>query len=43
MSGGQSGHFMSPNFADLQADWVSGAPTPFLAGPAVSTITLRPK
>ena len=42
MSAGQSGHFMSPHFADMQPDWVSGAPTPFLAGPAVSSITLVP-
>jgi penicillin amidase len=42
MSGGQSGHFLSRNFADLQSDWVDGTPTPFLAGPAVSQITLRP-
>jgi penicillin amidase len=42
MSGGESGHFLSPHFADLQADWVSGAPTPFLAGAAVSRIVLAP-
>ncbi len=33
MSGGQSGHFLSKNFADLQTDWLDGTPTPFLAGP----------
>jgi penicillin G amidase len=42
MSGGQSGHFLSPHFADMQNDWVSGAPTPFLAGPAVTRIVLEP-
>jgi penicillin amidase len=42
MSVGQSGHFLSPHFADLQADWVRGAPTPFLAGPAVTRIVLEP-
>jgi penicillin amidase len=42
MSGGQSGHFLSPHFADLQNDWVSGAPTPFLAGPTVTRIVLEP-
>ncbi len=42
MSAGQSGHFLSPHFADLQADWVEGAPTPFLAGPTVTRITLTP-
>jgi penicillin G amidase len=35
MSGGQSAHFLSDNFADLQEDWADGTPTPFLAGPAV--------
>ena len=42
MSGGQSGHPLSPNFADQQSDWVTGAPTPFLAGPTVSEIHLLP-
>jgi penicillin amidase len=39
-AGGQSGHFLSKNFADLQSDWVDGTPTPFLAGPTVSRFTL---
>jgi len=42
MSAGQSGHFLSPNFADQQTDWLRGAPAPFLAGPAVSRIVLVP-
>jgi penicillin G amidase len=42
MSAGQSGHFLSPNFADQQSDWLAGAPAPFLAGPAVSRILLVP-
>jgi penicillin amidase len=42
MSAGQSGHFLSPQFADQQAGWVRGTPTPFLAGPAVSRIVLEP-
>jgi hypothetical protein len=42
MSAGQSGHFLSPNFADQQADWLAGTPAPFLAGPAVSRIVLVP-
>ena len=42
MSAGQSGHFLSPNFADQQADWLAGAPAPFLAGHAVSRIVLVP-
>jgi penicillin amidase len=43
LSGGQSGHFLSRNFADLQSDWVDGTPTPFLAGPTVSRIVLSPE
>jgi len=43
MAGGQSGHFLSPNFADLNEDWLSGEPTPFLAGPTVYRYTLRPR
>jgi penicillin amidase len=42
MAGGQSGHFLSPQFADQQQDWVGGAATPFLAGPAVAHVMLRP-
>jgi penicillin G amidase len=42
MSGGQSGHFLSPQFRDQQQDWVDGAPAPFVAGPAVSHIALAP-
>ncbi|MEO8467639.1 MAG: penicillin acylase family protein [Gammaproteobacteria bacterium] len=43
MAGGQSGHFLSAQFRDEQQDWLDGAPSPFLAGPAVSRITLEPK
>jgi penicillin amidase len=32
LAGGQSGHFLSRQFRDEQADWVDGTPTPFLAG-----------
>ncbi|HLF09731.1 MAG TPA: penicillin acylase family protein [Gammaproteobacteria bacterium] len=42
MSGGQSGHFLSKNFRDLQSDWVDGTPTPFLAGPTTSSFKLTP-
>lgn len=42
MAGGQSGHFLSPNFGDLTDDWLDGTPTPFLAGPAVETFRLVP-
>lgn len=41
-AGGQSGHFLSPHFRDQSADWLAGAPTPFLAGPEVSRIELTP-
>jgi penicillin amidase len=43
MSAGQSGHFLSPNFADQESAWLAGAPAPFLAGPMVSRILLVPK
>jgi len=42
MAGGQSGHFLSPQFRDQHSAWLEGEPTPFLAGPAVARITLRP-
>ena len=42
LAGGQSGHFLSPHFRDLQQDWVDGAPTPFLAGEPVASFELRP-
>lgn len=43
MAGGQSGHFLSPHFRDLQADWIAGRPTPFLAGPPVARFSLVPE
>jgi penicillin amidase len=42
LAGGQSGHFLSPQFRDQQQAWVDGAPTPFLAGRPVSQFELRP-
>ena len=42
MPGGQSGHPLSPHFADGHAAWEKGEPTPFLPGPAVSLLVLRP-
>jgi penicillin amidase len=42
MAGGQSGHFLSAQFRDQQQDWLDGAASPFLAGPAVSRIVLEP-
>jgi penicillin amidase len=41
MSGGQSGHFLSPHFIDQQPEWVAGTPAPFLAGPTVHRFTLK--
>ena len=34
MPGGQSGHPLSPHYADGHAAWAKGEPTPFLPGPA---------
>jgi penicillin amidase len=42
MPGGQSGHPLSPHFADMHAAWAAGEPTPFLPGPAVHVLRLRP-
>jgi penicillin amidase len=42
LAGGQSGHFLSANFADLHGEWVRGEPTPFLAGAPVARFVLRP-
>ena len=42
LAGGQSGHFLSPQFRDQQRDWSEGAPTPFLAGERVAGFTLVP-
>jgi penicillin amidase len=40
---GQSGHPLSPHYADAHEAWAEGKPTPFLPGPAVHTLTLKPK
>jgi penicillin amidase len=42
MPTGQSGHPLSPHYRDANAAWVTGAATPFLPGPTVHTLTLRP-
>jgi penicillin amidase len=42
MPTGQSGHPRSPHYADGHAAWASGEPTPFLPGPAVNVLTLKP-
>ncbi len=40
---GQSGHPLSPHYGDQYRAWLNGEPTPFLPGPAVSTLTLTPR
>jgi penicillin amidase len=42
LAGGQSGHFLSRQFRDEQADWVDGTPTPFLAGEPTARFELTP-
>lgn len=39
---GQSGHPLSPHYADGHAAWARGEKTPFLPGPAVNVLTLVP-
>ena len=42
MPTGQSGHPLSPHYADSHPAWVAGEATPFLPGPAEHTLTLTP-
>ena len=42
MPTGQSGHPLSPFYANSHDAWVYGEPTPFLPGPAMYTLTLMP-
>lgn len=42
MPGGQSGHPLSPYYGDGHAAWAEGKPTPFLPGPTVNTLVLKP-
>jgi penicillin amidase len=42
MPTGQSGHFISPHYADGHAAWAKGEATPFLPGPAAQVLTLVP-
>jgi penicillin G amidase len=39
---GESGHPLSPHYADGHAAWAKGEQTPFLPGPAVNVLTLVP-
>jgi penicillin amidase len=43
MPTGQSGHPMSPHYADMQRAWITGEATPFLPGVTVSTLHLVPR
>ena len=43
MPTGQSGHPLSPYYANSHDAWVNGAPTPFLPGPTEHTLTLTPQ
>lgn len=40
---GQSGHFLSPHYADSHPAWVEGKQSPFLPGEAVNTLVLKPQ
>jgi penicillin amidase len=42
MPTGQSGHPLSPYYANSHGPWVKGEPTPFLPGPTQHTLTLMP-
>ena len=42
MPTGQSGHPMSPFYANSHEAWVNGDPTPFVPGPAEYSLTLTP-
>lgn len=42
MSGGQSGHPLSPYYGSGHAHWVNEVPTPFLPGPAEHVLRLLP-
>ncbi len=39
---GQSGHPLSPHYGDAHEAWADGKATPFLPGPAVNTLVLKP-
>ena len=42
MPTGQSGHPLSPYYANSHDAWINGDPTPFLPGPAEHSLTLTP-
>ena len=39
---GQSGHPLSPHYGDAHEAWSDGKPSPFLPGPAIHTLVLKP-
>jgi len=39
---GQSGHPLSPHYGDGHEAWSDGKPSPFLPGPAIHTLVLKP-
>ncbi|MFN0069488.1 MAG: penicillin acylase family protein, partial [Limisphaerales bacterium] len=43
MLGGQSGHFLSPNFRAGHEAWVKGETMPLLPGLATHTLRLQPR
>ena len=43
MPAGQCGNPLSPHFGDGHEAWARGKPTPFLPGPTVQTLTLKPE
>jgi penicillin amidase len=43
MPTGQSGHLLSPHYADQHRAWVAGDVVPFLPGPSVARLTLAPR
>ena len=40
---GQSGHPLSPHYRDAHQAWEEGEPTPFLPGPPLHVLELRPE
>ncbi len=43
MPGGQSGHPLSPHYADGHGSWARGEPNPFLPGPPENVLVLTPR
>ncbi len=42
MPGGQSGHFLSPHYADHQSYWANGIGMPYLPSQPIQTLVLNP-